>query len=99
MKFIQYSIVICRIADERYTFVVFPRRADERYAADIDVFDGVRVGDVGLGDGLFKRIEVDGDEVNVVPAEVDELLMVGFGGAGKDSFCEFVLARGWVVSH
>jgi hypothetical protein len=59
--------------------------ADEGHAADVDVFDGVCIGDVRFGDGLFKGIEINGDEVNVIPAEVEELLVVFVGGAGEES--------------
>ena len=35
----------------------------------------IGVGDIRSGDGIFKGIEVDGDEVNVVPAEVEEFVV------------------------
>ena len=69
--FFENRIVVRWITDECHTFVVFRRGADEGHATDVDVFDGIRIGNVGFGDGLFERIEVDGDEVNVIPAEIE----------------------------
>src|SRR5689334_20745639 len=77
--------IIGGIADKSYTFMVFRCRTDECYAADVNVFDGVGVSDIRFGDGLFKGIEVDGDEVNVIPTEVDELLMVFVSRASEQS--------------
>ena len=50
--------------------MILRRSADEGHAADVDVFDGISISDIWFGDGLFKGIEIDGNEVNVVPAEV-----------------------------
>src|SRR5215204_2547877 len=64
--------VISRVADECYTFMILCRRTDEGHAADIDVFDGIGVGDIRFGNCLFKGIEVDDDKVNVIPAEIEK---------------------------
>ena len=83
--FSEYGIVIGWVTDEGYAFMILRCSADEGHAADVDVFDGIGVGDIRFGDGFFEGIKIHGDEVNVVPAEIEELLMVFFGGARKES--------------
>src|SRR4030095_15846132 len=65
--------------------MILRRGTDESHTTNVNVFDGIRVGDVWFGDSLFKRIEVDCDKINVVPAEVEELSMVFVGGTSKES--------------
>ena len=83
--FIQHGIVVGGITDERYTFMVLCRGTDEGHAADVNVFDGICIRDIGLGNRLLERIEIDSDEVNVIPAEVKQLFVVCICGAGKQS--------------
>src|SRR5690349_21298488 len=65
--------------------MVLCRRADEGHPTDIDVFDGIGIGNPGSGDRLLKWIEVDGDKVNIVPVEVQKLLVIFFCGTGEES--------------
>ena len=57
-------IVAGRVRDDGDELEVLGSGADHGGAADVDVLDGFGEGDVRLGDGLFERIEVDGDEVD-----------------------------------
>ena len=50
--------------------------AKHRRTADVDVFDGVVRSDVGLGDGGFKGVEVDADEVDGGDAVVGHRALV-----------------------
>ena len=72
-KHVENMSVVGRVADERYTFMVLCRGTDEGHTADVYVFDGVGVGDIRFGNRLLKRIEIHGNEVNIIPAEVQQL--------------------------
>ena len=74
--------VIGGVTNQCDALMILRRGADEGHAADINIFDGIGIGDVGFGNGLFKGIEVDSDEVNVIPAEVQQLLVVSIRGTG-----------------
>ena len=52
---------------------------------DVNIFDGVGVGDVGLRDRFFKWIKIDSDEINVIPAEGEEFVVIGFGWAREQA--------------
>ncbi len=54
--------------------MVLCRSTNEGHAANVDVFDGIGIGDIWSGNGLFKWIEVDGDQINIIPAEIEKLL-------------------------
>jgi hypothetical protein len=69
-EFRQDRLVVRRVADQRYTLVVFCRSADERHSADINILDHLGIGYIRPGDGSFEGIEIDGDQVDVVPAQV-----------------------------
>src|SRR5688500_8891855 len=84
-KFLYNGVVVKWVTNESDTFMVLRRGADESYTADVDVFDSVCVGDIWLAYGLFKGIEVYGDQVNIVPAKIEELFMVFLGEACKES--------------
>src|SRR5688500_10664726 len=56
--------------------MVLCRGADESHTADVDVFDGISIGDIWPGNSLFEWIEVDGDEIDIIPAKVEKLPMV-----------------------
>ena len=62
--FRQASGVIRRLDDDRDEGVVLGRRAQHRWAADVDFFDLVRRGDAGLVRSGFKRVEVDHHQVD-----------------------------------
>ena len=65
--------------------MILGRGADQRDTADVDVLDHFVEGDVGLGDGRFKRIEIHRDQIDVIPAEVLEFVSVGFSRAGQQA--------------
>ena len=52
------------VGDNNDGAVVFGGGADHGGAADVDVFDGFFEGGVGFGDGGFKGVEVDDDQVD-----------------------------------
>ena len=83
--FSENGCVISGVTDESNAFVVLRRGADKGHAADVDVFDGISISDIGFGNRLLKGIEVHRNEVDVIPAEIEELLMVFVGGAGEES--------------
>ena len=56
--------VVGRADDDADGFVVFRRRAQERRAADVDVFHRFFQGNARLVDGFAEGVEVDDDEVN-----------------------------------
>ena len=58
---------------------------DEGHAANVNVFNGVCVGDVGFSDSFLQGIEVYDDQIDEVPAEAEELLMIFVGGASEES--------------
>ena len=52
-------VVLCRIDDNGDALVVFGSSAHHRWPTDIDIFDGCLLIHAFLGDGRFKRIEID----------------------------------------
>ena len=60
----QDGIIVGRVGDDGNARGVLSGGAQHGGATDVDVLDGVREGDVGLGDGLLELIEVDDDEVD-----------------------------------
>src|SRR5215207_11408535 len=65
--------------------MVLCRSTNESHAANVDVFDGIGVCNPGVGDRLLKRIEVDGDQVNVIPVEIQKLLVIFLCRTGEES--------------
>ncbi len=56
--------VLAGIGQYRHVFPVFGGAAHHGGATDVDVFDGIGQATPGLGDGGFKRVEVDHQEVD-----------------------------------
>ena len=54
---------MCWIGDDDDVLVVFCCCSDECWSADVNVFDDVFDADVGLCDGVFKRVQVADHEV------------------------------------
>ena len=69
LKHGQYFGIIGGIADEGDALVIFGGGANERDTADINIFNGISVSDVGFRYRLFKRIKIDGYEINIIPAD------------------------------
>ena len=65
--------------------MVLGRGPDEGHATDIDVFDRIRIANIWFGNRFFKRIQIHGDQVNLIPAQMKELVMVFLCGARKES--------------
>ena len=60
--------IVSRVDDHCDAVMILRGAAKHGRAADIDVFDGVVQGDVGFGDGLFERIQIDDDEIDGLDA-------------------------------
>src|SRR6185503_7994705 len=84
-KYFQNVTVICGIADEGYTFMILCRCTDESHATDVNILNGVSVGGIRFSNRIFEWIEIHSDEVNVIPAEVEQLLVVGIRWTGEQS--------------
>src|SRR5215211_1025953 len=65
--------------------MILRRGTEEGHTANVNIFDGIRVCNIWFGDGLFKWIEIDSDEIDVIPAEIKELLAIFWRGTGKQS--------------
>src|SRR5688572_11562108 len=81
----QHVSVICRITNKGDTFVILRSGANERDAADVDVLYDIFIGDTRFRDRLLEGIQVDGDEVNVIPAEVKQFFMIRIGRARQQA--------------
>ena len=80
----QDGIVVGRVGDDGDARGVLGGRAQHGRTTDIDVLDGVREGDLGVGDGLLELVQVDDDQVNQLNAVLSGLLHVLLGiAAGK----------------
>ena len=79
MKHGQYFGVIGGIADESDTLVIFGGGANERDTADVNIFNSIGIRDIGLRYCFFKWIKIDSDEINVIPAEGEEFIVIGVG--------------------
>ena len=62
--FRQHRVIVGRVADDDHVLVVLGRRTQHGRAADIDVFDRVFQGAIGLGDGALERVQVDHHHVD-----------------------------------
>ena len=60
----QDRVVALRAHHHRDRVMVLRRRADHRRAADVDVLDGLRLGDIGSRDRRLERVEVHAHEVD-----------------------------------
>ena len=62
------------------TLVAFlAARAQHGGTADVDVLDGIREGDLGVGNGLLELVQVDDDQVDQLNAVLSGLLHVLLG--------------------
>ena len=75
----QDSVVVGRIGDDGNARSVLGGRAQHGGTADVDVLDGVRKGDLGVGDGLLELVQVDDDQVDQLNAVLSRLLHVLLG--------------------
>src|SRR5512133_941097 len=85
VKFIENGVVIRRITNERDTFMVLRRSADEGHTTDVNVFDGICKCDIWFRNRFFKWIEIHCNEVNIIPTEIKQLLMIFLCGAGEQA--------------
>ena len=60
----QHGVIVGRIADDDHVLVVLGRRTQHGRATDIDVFDRVFQGAIGLGDRALERVQVDHHHVD-----------------------------------
>src|SRR6266496_2189289 len=84
-KFFQDRAVISWITYQCDTFMILRCGTDEGYAADVNVFDCIGIGDIRFGNGLFKGIEVHGNEINIVPTKIKKLLVIFFCRSSEQS--------------
>ena len=77
-------VVLCRIDDNGDALVVFGSSAHHRWPTDVDVFDGRLLIHAFLGDGRFKRIEIDDHQVDRRDVHIFQRLHMFFCAAGED---------------
>ena len=75
----QDGIIVGRIGNDGNARGVLGGRAQHGGATDVDVLDGVREGDLGVGDGLLELVQVDDDQVDQLNAVLSRLLHVLLG--------------------
>lgn len=75
----QDGVVVGRIGDDGNARGVLGGGAQHGGTADVDVLDGVRKGDLGVGDGLLELVQVDDDQVDQLNAVLSCLLHVLLG--------------------
>jgi len=64
LQFFGEGDVVAGLGDDGYVLEVLGGGADHGWAADIDVFDEMAEGDIGLRCSLFEGVEVDDDHVD-----------------------------------
>lgn len=64
----QDGVVVGRIGDDGNARGVLGSRAQHGGTADVDVLDGIREGDLGVGNGLLELVQVDDDQVDQLNA-------------------------------
>ncbi len=75
----QDGIIVGRIGNDGNARGVLGGRAQHGGATDVDVLDGIREGDLGVGDGLLELVQVDDDQVDQLNAVLSGLLHVLLG--------------------
>ena len=75
----QDGVVVGRIGDDGNARGVLGSRAQHGGTADVDVLDGIREGDLGVGNGLLELVQVDDDQVDQLNAVLSGLLHVLLG--------------------
>ena len=60
----QDGIIVGRVRDDGNARGVLGGRAQHGGTTDVDVLDGIRKGDLGVGDGLLELVQVDDDQVD-----------------------------------
>ena len=75
----QDGIVVGRVGDDGNARSVLSGGAQHGGTANVDVLDGVRKGDLGVGDGLLELVQVDDDQVDQLNAVLGGLLHVLLG--------------------
>ena len=75
----QDGIIVGRVGDDGNARGVLGGRAQHGGATDVDVLDGIRKGDLGVGDGLLELVQVDDDQVDQLNAVLGGLLHVLLG--------------------
>lgn len=75
----QNGIVVSRVRDDGNARGVLGGRAQHGGATDVDVLDGIREGDLGVGDGLLELVQVDDDQVDQLNTVLSGLLHVLLG--------------------
>ena len=75
----QDGIIVGRVGDDGNARGVLGGRAQHGGATDVDVLDGIRKGDLGVGDGLLELVQVDDDQVDQLNAVLSRLLHVLLG--------------------
>ena len=75
----QDGIIVGRVGNDGNARGVLSGRAQHGGTTDIDVLDGIREGDLGVGDGLLELVQVDDDQVDQLNAVLSGLLHVLLG--------------------
>ena len=75
----QDGVVVGRVGDDSDARGVLGGRAQHGGATNVDVLDGVREGDLGVGDGLLELVQVDDHQVDHLNAVLSGLLHVLLG--------------------
>lgn len=65
VHFFEQELVVSWINNHCDIAEIFRCGAEHRWAADVNIFDGLLERDPGLGDGGFKGVEIDHDEIDV----------------------------------
>ena len=83
---VEDAVVVLRVNHHGHARGVLGGGAQHGGTADVDVLDGVRVRDVGLGNGLLELIEVDDHEVDHADAVLGRLgHVLGVVAAGEQA--------------
>src|SRR5574344_3012890 len=90
LDFIQYSLIIVRIADNCNRSPVLGSTAKHRRTSNVDMFNGILHGDIGFCYGLTERIKVHTDQVDSLYSIVLQLFHVLWDiPAGQESSMDF----------
>ena len=68
------GIIVGRVGDDGNARGVLGGRAQRGRTTDVDVLNGIREGDLGVGDGLLELVQVDDDQVDQLNAVLSGLL-------------------------
>ena len=81
----QHGLVVVRVNDHGHRVRVLGGGTQHAGTADVNVLDGVREGNVGVGDGLLELVEVHHDQVDKLDAVLGNLghMLLGVAAGEK----------------